>query len=104
MRACIDETERRRGVQIAHNERHGIVPQTIRKSVEEIEWSTRVADARDRPPVKVAEPVPGYTDEVDSEQFIRIVEEEMAKAAEALDFERAAALRDQLFDLKAAVG
>ena len=104
MRACIDETERRRSVQIVHNERHGIVPQTIRKSVEEIEWSTRVADARDKPPVKVAEPVPGYTDEVDSEQFIRIIEEEMAKAAEALDFERAAALRDQLFDLKAAVG
>ena len=104
MRACIDETERRRAVQLAHNERHGIVPQTIRKSVEQIELSTRVADARDKPAVKVAEPVPGYTDELDSEQFIRIVEEEMAKAAEALDFERAAALRDQLFDLKAAVG
>ena len=104
MRACIDETERRRCVQIAHNERHGIVPQTIRKSVEQIELSTRVADVRDRLVAKVAEPVPGYTDELDSEQFIKIIEEEMAKAAEALDFERAAALRDQLFELKAAVG
>ncbi len=104
MRACIDETERRRSVQIAHNERYGIVPQTIRKSVEQIELSTRVADARDKPLAKVAEPVRGYADEVDSEEFIKIVEEEMAKAAEALDFERAAALRDQLFNLKAAAG
>ncbi len=102
MRACIDETERRRAVQLAHNERHGIVPQTIRKSVEQIELSTRVADARDKPVVKVAEPAAGYTDEIDAEQFIKIIEEEMAKAAEALDFERAAALRDQLFELKAA--
>ena len=102
MRACIDETERRRAVQLAHNERHGIVPQTIRKSVEQIELSTRVADARDKPVVTVAEPAAGYTDEIDAEQFIKIIEEEMAKAAEALDFERAAALRDQLFELKAA--
>ncbi|MCY3612250.1 MAG: excinuclease ABC subunit UvrB [Gemmatimonadetes bacterium] len=104
MRVCLDETERRRRVQIAHNERHGIVPKTIRKSVEQIELSTRVADARDKPVARVAEPAPGYTDEVDSEAFVKILEEEMAKAAEALDFERAAALRDQLFDLKAAVG
>ena len=104
MRACIDETERRRRVQKEHNERHGIVPRTIRKSVEQIELSTRVADARDKPLVKVAEPPSGYADEVDSEEFIKIIEEEMAKAAEALDFERAASLRDQLFELKAAVG
>ena len=103
MRVCLDETERRRRVQIAHNERHGIVPKTIRKSVEQIELSTRVADARDKPVAKVAESAPGYADEVDSEAFVKILEEEMAKAAEALDFERAAALRDQLFDLKAAV-
>ena len=103
MRVCLDETERRRLVQIAHNERHGIVPKTIRKSVEQIELSTRVADARDKPLAKVAESAPGYADEVDSEAFVKILEEEMAKAAEALDFERAAALRDQLFDLKAAV-
>ncbi len=103
MGVCLDETERRRRVQIAHNERHGIVPKTIRKSVEQIELSTRVADARDKPVARVAESAPGYADEVDSEAFVKILEEEMAKAAEALDFERAAALRDQLFDLKAAV-
>ena len=102
MRVCIDETERRRRVQLAHNERHGIVPKTIRKSVEEIERATRVADAREKPAAKVAEPVPAYADEVDSETLVKIVEEEMARAAEALDFERAAMLRDRLFDLRAA--
>ena len=102
MRVCIDETERRRRVQLAHNEKHGIVPKTIRKSVEEIEFATRVADAREKPVAKVAEPGRGYADEIDSEEYMKIIEEEMAKAAEALDFERAAALRDQLFDLRAA--
>ena len=102
MRVCLDETERRRRVQLAHNEKHGIVPKTIRKSVAEIEFATRVADARAKPLAKVAEPARGYTDEVDAEAYMKIIEEEMAKAAEALDFERAAALRDQLFDLRAA--
>ena len=101
MRVCLDETERRRKVQVAHNERHGIEPRTIRKSVEEIEFSTRVADARGKPAVQVAEPGRGYADEVNAEEFIKIIEQEMAKAAEALDFERAATLRDQLFELKA---
>ena len=102
MRVCIDETERRRRVQLAHNEKHGIVPKTIRKSVEEIEFATRVADARAKPVARVAEPGRGYADEIDSEAYMKIIEEEMAKAAESLDFERAAALRDQLFDLRAA--
>ena len=102
MRVCIDETERRRQVQLAHNERHGIIPKTIHKSVEEIERATRVADAREKPLAKVAEPARGYASEIDSEAYMKIIEEEMAKAAEALDFEHAAALRDQLFDLRAA--
>ncbi len=102
MRVCLDETERRRRVQLAHNAKHGIIPKTIRKSVAEIEFATRVADARQKPLAKVAEPARGYTDEVDAEAYMKIIEEEMAKAAEALDFERAAALRDQLFDLRAA--
>ena len=99
MRACIEETERRRRVQTAHNERHGIVPQTIRKSVEEIERATRVADARQRPAARVAEPVSEYGEEIPPDAFLKILQEEMAKAAEALDFERAAALRDQILGL-----
>ena len=101
MRVCIDETERRRRVQTNHNERHGIVPQTVRKSLQEIEWSTRVADVRERPVAKVAEPDATYASEVDAEEFVKILEEEMSKAAKALDFERAAVLRDQLLEVKA---
>ena len=101
MRRCIDETNRRREIQIAHNLEHGITPATIRKSVEEIEFSTRVADAR-LTPATVAEPTATYADEVNREEYVKILEKEMAEAAEALDFERAALLRDQLFELRAA--
>ncbi len=100
MRTCIEETNRRRDVQLAFNEEHGITPETIRKSVEEIEFSTRVADAR-VVPAKVSEAPATYADEVDREAYIKILEKEMAEAAEALDFERAALLRDELFELKA---
>jgi excinuclease ABC subunit B len=102
MRACLDETDRRRQVQQAHNEEHGITPETIRKSVEQIEFTTRVADARENS-MSVAEPSKNYADEVNREEYLKILEREMAEAAESLDFERAALLRDQFFELKAAM-
>ena len=101
MNRCIDETNRRREIQIAHNAAHGITPETIRKSVEEIQFSTRVADAREAAP-RIAEPAVTYADEVNREEYLKILEKEMAEAAEAMDFERAAVLRDQLFELRAA--
>ena len=100
MRRCIDETNRRRETQEAHNKKHGITPETIQKSVEEIEFSTRVADAREAP-AAVAEGPSTYADEVNREELLKILEKEMEEAAEALDFERAALLRDQIFELKA---
>lgn len=101
MQRCLDETNRRRVIQAAHNAAHGITPETIRKSVEEIEFATRVADARLTAP-RVAEPAATYADEVNLEEYVKILEKEMAEAAGALDFERAALLRDQLFELRAA--
>jgi len=101
MQICLDETNRRREIQLAYNQEHGITPQTIRKSVEEIQFTTRVADAR-LAPAAVKEEDATYIDEVDREAYVKILEEEMRQAAEALDFERAALLRDQLFELKAA--
>ncbi len=100
MRQCIDETDRRRAIQLAHNEKHGITPATIQKSVEEIEFSTRVADAADIGS-RVAEGPETYADEFNREEYVKILEKEMEEAAEAMDFERAALLRDQLFELKA---
>jgi excinuclease ABC subunit B len=101
MRACLDETGRRREIQIRHNLEHGITPETIQKSVEEIQFTTRVADARSQPVGKVAETPPSYADELNREEYRKILEEEMKQAAEALDFERAALLRDQIFELQA---
>ena len=64
----------------------------------------RVADVREKQPTKVAEGKATYADEVNLEEYIKIVEQEMAAAAEALDFERAALLRDQVFELRGQVG
>jgi excinuclease ABC subunit B len=102
MQRCIDETNRRREAQVEHNAAHGITPETIRKSVQEIEFATRVADAR-ATPATVAEPTETYADEINREEYVKILEKEMEEAAEALDFERAALIRDQLFELKAAL-
>ncbi|MBT4438774.1 MAG: excinuclease ABC subunit UvrB, partial [Gemmatimonadales bacterium] len=100
MRQCIDETDRRRAIQLAHNKKHGITPETIQKSVQEIEFSTRVADAADIGS-RVAEGPETYADEFNREEYVKILEKEMEEAAEGMDFERAALLRDQLFELKA---
>jgi excinuclease ABC subunit B len=111
MRRMMEETGRRREIQQAYNEEHGITPQTIIKSIEEIERSTKVADARvaraleagRKAQMEVAEKRARYgTGEKDPEVLIAEVEEEMRNAAAELDFERAAVLRDQLLELKAA--
>ena len=101
METCINETNRRREVQIAYNEQHGITPETIHKNIQEIEFSTRVADVQDRPVSKVSEPIASYADEANTEEYIKILEQEMVEAAEAMNFERAAIIRDQVFDIKA---
>ncbi len=99
MRRCLDETNRRREIQVAHNKKHGITPASIQKSIEEIGWATRFADAREVP-ARVAETGDSYADEVNREEYVKILEKEMEDAAEALDFEKAALLRDQLFELR----
>jgi excinuclease ABC subunit B len=104
MAQCIEETNRRRDVQSAYNEEHGITPQSISKSVEELLLSTRVADARQEPvgrSMREAQPKTSYTDEVDLEEWSKILEQQMKEAAVKLDFERAALLRDQLLEVRA---
>jgi excinuclease ABC subunit B len=101
MRRCLDETNRRREIQIAHNREHGITPETIVKSIQEIEFSTRIADARQKQVLKVSEAGETYADELNHEELVKILEREMAEAARSQDFERAALLRDQLFEVRA---
>ena len=108
MQRCIDETARRRELQRAHNEEHGIIPVSVSKSIDQVRFITRVADARterdeERGPKrrKVAEAeAPGY-EMVDPETLVAMLEQQMREAATALDFEAAARLRDQLFEVKA---
>jgi excinuclease ABC subunit B len=103
MQRAIGETNRRRELQRAHNERHGIKPRSVLKSVADIRYSTRVADARVEKEVSTVseEPSPYVTGE-SIEETIERMEQEMRKAAAELDFENAARLRDQLFEFKAA--
>src|SRR5689334_16396765 len=106
MQRCIEETGRRREMQREHNEAHGIVPRGVEKSVEQVRFITRVADARaeregrEREARKVAEAAASYGEE-DRATMIERLEREMREAAANLDFETAARLRDQLFELKA---
>jgi excinuclease ABC subunit B len=106
MSRCIEETNRRREVQRQFNDEHGITPQTIQKSVEELLLTTRVADAREAAPMRarVAERRPTYADEVNLEEWAKILEQQMREAAAKLDFERAALLRDELLEVKTRLG
>ena len=89
---------RRREAQLAYNVEHGITPRSIVKSVGDIRFVTRVADARvAKPGTAVHRPA----DESERETLIRMLEQQMQAAAEELDFELAAVLRDQLLELKA---
>jgi excinuclease ABC subunit B len=95
--------DRRRSIQRAYNEAHGIVPRSIVKSTDEVRLSTHVADARtERPPARG-----GAADFVDVRDpkrraaAIAALERKMREAAANLEFEQAALLRDQLNELRA---
>jgi excinuclease ABC subunit B len=99
MKNAIDETRRRRRVQEEYNRQHGITPETIRKSIRSgIE--SQVAAHRQ------ANAAVGRTDETEyvTQEYINELEAEMLAAAEALEFERAAALRDRIVQLQESVG
>ncbi len=95
MRRAIDETERRRGIQDAYNKEHGIVPKTVIKSVRNLlEISAGEEDTAER-----RGEVQGLTKQQKAERIARL-EKEMREAAKMLEFELAAALRDQIIELR----
>jgi len=102
MRRCLDETSRRRTIQREHNRVHGIVPHSVVKSAEEVRFITRVADAREQRAQKEAQrAAAAQYDAKDIDATIAQMENDMRAAAKELDFETAAQLRDQLFELRA---
>jgi excinuclease ABC subunit B len=104
MQRALDEMDRRRSIQRAHNEEHGITPVSIVKSMEQVRLSTHVADARtERPePKKVAlQERLDLRDPAKRAATIATLERQMREAAANLEFELAALLRDQLNELKA---
>ncbi len=99
MDKAIKETERRRKIQIEYNKKYGIIPQTIKKPIENNLLSL-VASYRDLEDIVAEEMVELGIDKKDLPKLIDKLEKDMHKAAKILDFERAAQIRDQLKKLR----
>ncbi len=109
MQRAIDETDRRRAIQREHNLAHGITPHGVTKSVDEVRFITRVADARVEkegvvPATRAIGGERSARSREDLETLVGELETAMREAATALDFEAAARLRDQLFEVRTALG
>lgn len=99
MKLAIDETERRRKLQIEYNNKYGIIPQTIKKPIEN-NLLALVASYRNLEDIVAEEMVELGIDKKDLPKLIDKLEKDMKKAAKILDFERAAQIRDQLKKLR----
>ncbi|MEK3663754.1 excinuclease ABC subunit UvrB [Paenibacillus sp. FSL F4-0236] len=97
MEKAMSETSRRRAIQIAHNEKHGITPTTINKKVRDIIEATKVAETK----ADYLMGVGGKMNKKEKQSLIQRLEAEMKDAAKNLQFERAAELRDALLELRA---
>jgi len=114
MREAIDETDRRRAIQVAHNKEWGITPESIKKAVRDLSEIQRAAGGEGtrpgaRPGTRAGRPSEAEAevlqeaesmDERELARLIKNLEEQMKKAASLLEFERAAEIRDRIRDLR----
>ena len=102
MKAAIEETERRRAIQETYNEEHGIEPRAIIKEIRDLTERVKVMRNQDDDEAVEAEaaPRPEQLEVPELDQLIRDLETEMKHAARSLEFEKAAALRDQVIELR----
>ncbi len=96
MKLAIEETNRRRVIQQAYNEEHGITPTTIKKAVREL---IRISQVIEKEDVKLDKDLESM-DEKELNKLLEVVQKQMKKAAAELDFEQAALLRDQMIEIK----
>jgi excinuclease ABC subunit B len=101
IRKAVEETNRRRKIQVEYNRKHGIEPETVRKAITDIIQATRVAEEPSLYQIheemkREIKKMPRY----EIFRLIQVLEEEMREAAEELNFELAAELRDQIADLR----
>jgi excinuclease ABC subunit B len=97
MQKAIQETERRRSIQQAYNEKHGITPQTVKKQVQDVIEATKVAEE----PASYQVNSDQLRNKKERARLIERLEKEMKEAAKKLQFERAAELRDLILQVKA---
>ncbi|RQD67386.1 MAG: excinuclease ABC subunit UvrB [Tindallia sp. MSAO_Bac2] len=102
MQRAMDETERRRNIQLAHNAEHGITPQSIMKKVRDVIEATKVAEGKtdyETPKESKGKAIKGK----EAQRQIKKLEKEMKEAAKNLEFEKAAAIRDEIMWIKSLV-
>jgi excinuclease ABC subunit B len=100
MELALNETKRRREIQQAYNEKHGITPQTIQKDIREVIRATVAAEELEEYETSITKKLTKMTKK-ERDKVISEMENEMKEAAKALNFERAAELRDLILELKA---
>jgi len=99
MRRTIEETNRRRSIQNAYNEEHGITPETINKSIDDILKSTVVAEGTGKAQ-KVDRDEVNILDLMDAQEALASLKKQMKSAADKLEFEEAAKLRDEILKIE----
>ncbi len=105
MKEAIDETKRRRSIQEAYNKEHGITPKTIKKAVEDILEHQKVdAEESAKLQLETLKKTANLFVPAQRKKLIAALKKEMEEAADRLDYEQAAALRDQIYDIEKTYG